>query len=78
MFASRQAGRLTYQSQSADQVDRTRDRAHRLEKRLWPGKGKPKPRGWNRERLVEAWSEADNAYENRFVATIMRRWGRLY
>lgn len=78
VFASRQAGRLTYQSQSADQIDRMRDRAHRLEKRLWPDKGKPRPRGRNRERLVEAWSEADSAFENMFAATIMRRWGHLF
>jgi hypothetical protein len=61
VFASRQAGRLTYQSQSADQIDRMRDRAHKLEKRLWPDKGKPRPRGRNRERMAEAWSEADSA-----------------
>jgi hypothetical protein len=78
VFASRQAGRLTYQSQSADQIDRMRDRAHRLEKRLWPDKGKPRPRGRNRERLVEAWSEADSAFENMFAATVMRRWGHLF
>jgi hypothetical protein len=78
VFASRQAGRLTYQSQSADQIDRMRDRAHRLEKRLWPGKGKPRPRGRNRERLVEAWERADTAFENMFAVTIMRRWGHLF
>jgi hypothetical protein len=78
VFASRQAGRLTCQSQSADQIDRMRDRAHKLEKRLWPDKGKPRPRGRNRERLVEAWSEADSAFENMFAATIMRRWGHLF
>lgn len=49
---------------SADQIDRMRDRAHKLEKRLWPDKGKPRPRGRNGERLVEAWSEADSAFEN--------------
>ena len=77
VFASRQAQRLTYQSQSSDQIDRMRDRARRLEKRIWPDKGKPRPRGRNRERLVEAWSEADSAFENMFSATIMRRWGHL-
>ena len=40
VFASRQAGRLTYQSQSADQVDRMRDRAHRLEKAPMARQGK--------------------------------------
>ena len=73
VFASRQAGRLTYESQSADQIDRMRDRTHRLEMRLWPGKGKPRPGGRNRERRVEAWSEPDSAFEYMFAATAMRR-----
>ena len=77
VFASRQAQRLTYQSQSADQIDRMRDRAHRLEKRLWPDKGKPRPRGRNRERLLDAWERADTAFESLFAATVMHRWGHL-
>lgn len=77
MFASRQALRLTYQSQSSDRVDRLRDRARKLEKRIWPDKGKPRPRGRNRERLVEAWTLADTAFEDMFAATVMRRWGHL-
>jgi len=77
VFACRQAQRLTYQSQSADQIDRMRDRAHRLEKRLWPDKGKPRPRGRNRERLLDAWERADTAFESMFAATITRRWGHL-
>ena len=78
VFASRQAQRLTYQSQSADQIDRMRNRAHRLEKRLWPDKGKPRPRGRNRERLLDAWERADTAFESMFAATITRRWGHLF
>ena len=78
VFASRQAQRLTYQSQSADQITRMRDRAHRLEKRLWPDKGKPRPRGRNRERLLDAWEQADGAFENTVAATILRRWGNLF
>lgn len=78
VFASRQAQRLTYQSQSADQIDRMRDRAHRLEKRLWPDKGKPRPRGRNRERLLDAWERADTAFESMCAATITRRWGHLF
>jgi hypothetical protein len=77
VFASRQALRLTYQSQSSDRVDRLRERARRLEKRIWPDKGKARPRGRNRERLVEAWGRADRAFEDLFAATIMRRWGHL-
>ena len=77
VFASRQAHRLTYQSQSSDRVDRLRDRARKLEKRIWPDKGRPRPRGRNRERLVEAWIRADTAFEDMFAATVMRRWGHL-
>ncbi len=63
---------------SADQINRMRHRAHSLEKRLWADKGKPRPRGRNRERLVEARSEADTAFESMFAATVMRRWGHLF
>ena len=54
-----------------------RDRTRNLEKRLWPDKGRLRPRGRTRERLVEAWTEADIAFENMFAATVMRRWGHL-
>jgi hypothetical protein len=77
VFASRQAQRLTYQSQSETEVDRLQDRARKPEKRLWPDKGKPVPRGRNRERLLEAWEDADTAFENMFAATVLRRWGAL-
>lgn len=77
VFASRQAQRLTYQSQSATEIDRMQDRARRHEKRLWPDKGKPVPRGRNRERLLDAWEDADSAFENMFAATVLRRWGAL-
>jgi hypothetical protein len=78
VFASRQAQRLTYQSQSAEEIDRMRDRAHRLEKRLWPDNGKPRPRGRNRERLLAAWERADTEFESLLAATITRRWGHLF
>ena len=78
VFASRQAQRLTYQSQSADQIDRVRDRAHRLKKRLWPPKGRPRPRGRNRQRLLDAWERAETAFESMMATTIMRRWGHLF
>lgn len=78
VFASRQAQKLTYQSQSATEIDRMQDRARRLEKRLWPDKGKPVPRGRNRERLLAAWEDADTAFESMFAATITRRWGHLF
>lgn len=77
VFASRQSQRLTYQSQCEDQVDRLRRRATKLENRLLPEKGKPRPRGPNRARLLEDWLEAQTAFESTMSATIMRRWGHL-
>jgi hypothetical protein len=41
VFASRQAGRLTYQSQSADQIDRMRDRAHSSKSAYGPTRESP-------------------------------------
>lgn len=78
VFASRQAQRMTYQSQSQTEIDRLRDRAHELEKRLWPKDGQRRPRGRNRQRLVDAWVEAESGFEDLFAATVMRRWGKLF
>lgn len=39
--------------------------------------GDPRPRGANRERLVERWIELDAAWEGLVSATIKRRWGHL-
>lgn len=80
VFASRQAHRLTYQSQSADQLGRLRDKAWNLEKRLWPepGSGKRRPRGRNRQRLLDAWERADAGFETLFSAEALRRFGRLF
>ena len=79
VFASRQAHRLTYHSRSLDQLGRLRETAWSLEKRLWPekGSGKRKPRGRNRQRLVDALERADTAFESLFADTVMRRWGGL-
>jgi hypothetical protein len=77
VFASRQAGRLNYQSQSNAPLDRMQAKAWALEKRLWPGRGKPGPRGRNRERLLAEWERADTAFETGFAATMMHRWGGL-
>lgn len=80
VFACRQAHRLTYQSQSATPLDRMRDKAWALEKRLWPERGsrRRRPRGKNRARLLDAWERADTAFESMFAATITRRWGHLF
>ncbi|UTP41435.1 hypothetical protein M9M90_09745 [Phenylobacterium sp. LH3H17] len=76
VFASRQAHKLTYQSQSEDRLGRLRDRALRLERRVL-GKGSPKPRGQNRRRLLDEWCRADSAFETLFATTVTRRWGHL-
>lgn len=75
MFASRQAHRMTYASQSLDRLGRLRERSWKLEKRLWPGKGGRQPRGRNRERLLEAWERADSAFETLFAAEASRKFG---
>lgn len=80
VFASRQAHRLTYHSQSLTALDRLRDRSWKLEKRLWPDKGsrRPRPRGKNRQRLLAAWERADMAFEDMFAAEATRRFGHLF
>ncbi len=80
VFACRQAHRLTYQSQSATPLDRMRDKAWALEKRLWPEKGsrRRRPRGRNRARLLDAWERADAGFEDMFAAEALRRFGRLF
>ena len=76
-FASRQAQRLTYASQSADALDRLRRARDKAEARVFGKDGNPRPRGANRERLVQRWIELDAAWEDLFGATINRRWGHL-
>ena len=80
VFASRQAHRLTYHSQSEDRLGRLRDKARKLEKRLWPetGSGKRRPRGRNRQRLLDAWVCADMAFEDLFEVEATRRFGGLF
>ena len=75
VFASRQAHRLTYSSQSLDRLGRLRERSWGLEKRLWPKDGKRRPRGRNRERLLEAWERADGAFEDLFAVEVARKFG---
>lgn len=76
-FASRQAQRLTYATQSADALDRLRRARDKAEARVFGKAGYPRPRGANRERLVQRWTELDAAWEDLFGATINRRWGHL-
>lgn len=76
-FASRQAQRLTYASQSADALDRLRRARDKAEARVFGKDGHPRPRGANRERLVQRWIELDAAWEGLVSATFKRRWGHL-
>jgi hypothetical protein len=77
VFASRQAHRLTYRTQSIAPVDRLRARAQKLESRLWPGKGKPgRVRGRNRERLLAVWGRAELALDTMFDTMIAGLWDR--
>jgi hypothetical protein len=77
-FASREAHRVTYQSQSNDRLSRLRERSWKLEKRLWPEDGRRRPRGRNRERLLDAWERADSGFDSLFAVEIMRRWGARF
>ena len=77
-FASRQAQRLTYATQSADALDRLRRARDKAEARACGEGGHPRPRGANRERLLQRWNELDEAWEDLFGATISRRWGHLF
>ncbi len=76
-FASRQAQRLTYATQSADALDRLRQARDKAEARVFGKDSHPRPRGANRERLVQRWIELDAAWEDLFGATLNRRWGHL-
>lgn len=76
-FASREAQRLTYATQSADALDRLRRARDKAEARACGEGGHPRPRGANRERLLQRWIELDAAWDHLFGATIARRWGHL-
>jgi hypothetical protein len=76
-FASRQAQRLTYAVQSEDGLDRIRRARDKAEARAYGRGGHPRPRGANRERLLDRWWELDCAFEGGFAETVNRRWGHL-
>jgi hypothetical protein len=61
-FASRQAHRLSYASQTESQLDRLARRAERLRARLWP-EDRGRPRGRNLARLEDAWVETSLAFD---------------
>lgn len=78
VFASRQAQRLSYHSQSEDQLGRLHRARAKAEARLHPKDGRRKPRGKNRERLVERWIDLENAAEDLFESEIIRRFGPMW
>lgn len=72
-FASRQAHRLAYWSQSEDGLGRLHRRVDALGARLSP-EGRGRPRGRNRQRLADAWAEASAKLDNRLETAL----GTLY
>lgn len=74
VVACRQAHRLVYASQSEDWLGRLRSRSERLEKRF----DAKRRRGANRERLMQAWIDAEVAFEEAMAAEAMRRFGSLF
>lgn len=77
-FAARQAHRLTYASQSEERLDRLARARDKAERRWRPTDGRGRPRGANRERLIERWIELEAAWEAEFAEVAMRRFGMLF
>lgn len=74
VIACRQVHRLTYATQSEDWLGRLGSRANRLEKML----RKRRRRGANRERMLEAWTEASVAFETAVDSEALRRFGAVF
>jgi len=73
-FACRQAQRLSYHSQSEDQLGRLYRARDKARARLDGGGDRPRPRGANRERLVQRWIDLEEAADDLFAATAIRRF----
>ena len=80
-FASIKAQRLSYASQSADEIDRLRRARDRVEARLWPkDKALGSPRGRNAAELIARWEALDEAFEDAMNVRLVgfaRRLGAL-
>ena len=74
VIACRQFHRLVYASQSMDRLGRLREKAERCEKQL---RKRPR-RGENRRRLVDAWVNAQCAFEDIVATEALRRFGHLF
>ena len=75
-FASRQHHRLTYFSQSETPLDRLQRAKRKAEERATGTNGHPRPRGENRQRLFERWSDLEDAFLTNFAAETTRRFGK--
>lgn len=75
VFASRQAHRLTYQSQSEDRLGRLHRKAGKLRQRLDDPPPRKRPRGARKARLLEAWIDAETARDDAFAEAVFQRWG---
>jgi hypothetical protein len=74
-FVSRKAARLTYSSQSEDKLGRLYRTRAKAEARAFGKDHYPRPRGKNRERLVERWIAAERAADELFASEAIRRFG---
>lgn len=77
VFASRHAHRLTYASQSEDALGRMHRARRKAEARATGQDGNPRPRGANRERLIDRWEAYEEATDDLFTVMVGRRFGRL-
>jgi hypothetical protein len=77
-FASRQAQRLTYVSQSDDPLGRAYRARDKAEARALGQDGHPRPRGANRKRLVRRWIDREEAADALFTVTAMRRFDLVF
>jgi hypothetical protein len=77
-FASRRAQRLTHHSQSEDRLGRLHRARLKVEARILGAKGMPRPRGANRRRLVDRWAALEQATDDLFASTAMRRFGMAW
>jgi hypothetical protein len=74
MFASRQAHRLSYRSQSQTPMGRQGRRARKLRARALGLEGHPRPRGANRDRLEAAYVKADVTFWNQISQALRPAW----
>ncbi len=78
VFASRQFHRLSYASQSEDELGRLYRVRSKAEARALGKDGHPRPRSANRARLVAKWIDAETAADDLFATEAMRRFGYMF